>query len=189
MANIYNKLHPKNFDEAVGYIQQSLNDNLPFLNNIFGICERTVKMIDGRKYYSPSWFLNKYDYINLLPDDKLGNYCFFTLDEPREIEHEQGLKPKHTSGFNIIIWVDMRDNILTDDDRNLNWLLEYILEGIYATHMVRGRFTIDKVYNRAENIFQGFTTDEVDNQYLMQPYTGFRLHGEITIYEECLNVQ
>jgi hypothetical protein len=41
------------------------------------------------------------------------------------------------------------------------------------------------VYQTAENVFDGYTLDEVDNQYLMAPFAGFRLTGEMIIDEEC----
>ena len=43
------------------------------------------------------------------------------------------------------------------------------------------RWTLDF----AENVFKGFSTDEIDNQYLMQPYCGFRFAGKIEIEEDC----
>lgn len=188
MSNIYNKRVPRLFDEAVGYLQQALQGDALFsqyLDNIFGIAERTVKKIDGRNYFSPSWFVNGYDYINLLPDDKLGNYVFFTLDEPQEIEHEQGLQNRYTCGFNIILWAKF-DSISDEyGDRNREAVKSDFLRVIEGAWMRRGYFHIDRIYERAENVFQGFTTDEVDNQYMMQPYYGYRFHGEITISDIC----
>lgn len=188
MSNIYNKRVPRLFDEAVGYLQQALQGDAMFsqyLDNIFGIAERTVKKIDGRNYFSPSWFVNGYDYINLLPDDELGNYVFFTLDEPQEIEHEQGLQNRYTCGFNIILWAKFDSNIDTYQDRNREAVKSDFLRVIEGAWMRRGYFHIDRIYERAENVFQGFTTDEVDNQYMMQPYYGYRFHGEITISDIC----
>lgn len=188
MSNIYNKRVPRLFDEAVGYLQQALQGDEVFsryLDNIFGIAERTVKQIDGRNYFSPSWFINGFDYINLLPDDTLGNYVFFTLDEPQEIEHEQGLQNRYTCGFNIILWAKF-DSISDEyGDRNREAVKSDFLRVIEGAWMRRGYFRIDSIYERAENVFQGFTTDEVDNQYMMQPYYGYRFHGEITISDVC----
>ena len=188
MSNIFNKRVPRLFDEAVGYLQQALQGDETFsqyLDNIFGIAERTVKQIDGRNYFSPSWFVNGYDYINLLPDDTLGNYVFFTLDEPQEIEHEQGLQNRYTCGFNIILWAKFDANIDTYQDRNREAVKSDFLRVIEGAWMRRGYFRIDSIYERAENVFQGFTTDEVDNQYMMQPYYGYRFHGKITISDIC----
>lgn len=188
MSNVYNKRVPRLFDEAVGYIQQALQGDeffAQFLTNIYGLAERTVKQINGRKYFSPSWFLGGVDYIDLLPDGYLGNYVFFTLDEPQEIEHEQGLQNRYSCGFNIILWAKL-DSISDEwGDRNLEAIKSQFLRVVEGTWMKRGYFVIDRIYQRAENVFAGYTTDEVDNQYLMQPYFGYRFHGEITITDVC----
>ena len=191
MSNVHNKISPKLFDEAVGYIQQALQgDELfsVFLHNIFGIAERTVKMVNGRKYFTPSWFVGGVDYIDLLPDDKLGNYVFFTLDEPQEIEHEQGLQNRYSCGFNIILWARMDASIDTYGDRNREAIKSELMKVIEGAWMKRGYFFIDRIYEHAENVFNGFTTDEVDNQYFMQPYFGYRFHGEIAITDVCASV-
>ena len=190
MAEKHNKVHPVLFDEAIGYIQDKVVAD-PVLSmvfdNVFGIAERTVKMIGGGRFYTPSWFIGGNDYIGLLPDDKLGNYMFFTLDEPQEVEHQQGLPNRYTCGFSVIVWLKMKgQNIDADYDRNREWVKSTIMQCLESTWMKRGWFVIDRIYERAENIFQGFTTDEVDNQYLMQPYTGFRFHGELHITDVCV---
>lgn len=190
MVEKHNKVHPKLFDEAVGYIQDAIVGDYVLsqvFDNVFGIAERTVKMISGGRFYTPSWYIGGGDYVGLLPDDKLGNYVFFTLDEPQEVEHEQGLPNRYTCGFNIIVWVRLHgEDVDADRDRNREALKSTILRCIEGTWMKRGWFTIDRIYERAENVFQGFTTDEVDNQYLMQPYVGYRFHGELHITDVCI---
>ena len=188
MSNIYNKVEPKLFDEAVGYLQQSLqNDGFftEFLGNIFGIAERNVKQIDGVKYFTPNWYIGGGEYVGLLPDEYLGNYVFFTLDEPQEIAHEQGLQNRYTCGFNIILWAKFDSISDRDGDRNRERIKADFLDCIEHAWMKRGAFSIDRIYEHAENVFQGYTTDEVDNQYMMQPYFGYRFHGELMIMDEC----
>jgi hypothetical protein len=41
------------------------------------------------------------------------------------------------------------------------------------------------VWEKAENIFKGFTLDEIESQFLMQPYCGWRFEGIIEISTEC----
>ena len=47
---------------------------------------------------------------------------------------------------------------------------------------------MSRVYHKAENVFDGFTIDEIDNQFLMSPYFGMRVTGEIYVDTDCLNV-
>ena len=190
MAEKYNKVHPKLFDEAIGYIQDAVVGDTTLskvFDNVFGIAERTVKMIGGGRFYTPSWFIGGNDYIGLLPDDKLGNYMFFTLDEPQEVEHEVGMPNRYSCGFSVIVWLKMQgQNVDADLDRNREAVKSAIMKCVEGAWMKRGWFLIDRIYERAENVFQGFTTDEVDNQYFMQPYIGFRFHGELHITDECI---
>lgn len=191
MSNIFNKSVPKLFDEAVGYLQDALQaDNFfnKFLNNIFGIAERTVKMVDGIKYYSPNWYIGRGEYVGLLPDEYLGNYVFFTLDEPQEIEHEQGLQNRYTCGFSVILWAKFDSVSDQYGDRNREAIKSDFLKVLEGAWMKRGYFVINRIYEHAENVFQGYTTDEVDNQYFMQPYFGYRFHGELTITDDCTNI-
>jgi hypothetical protein len=49
----------------------------------------------------------------------------------------------------------------------------------------KGSFTVQRIYERAENVFDGFTLDEVDNQFLMSPFAGFRFYGEMIVTNDC----
>ena len=62
-------------------------------------------------------------------------------------------------------------------------ILRALNGGIRMRH---GAFRIDEIYTRAENVLQGFTTDEVDNQFLMSPFCGFRFHGTMTVMDVCV---
>lgn len=44
---------------------------------------------------------------------------------------------------------------------------------------------VDRVAERAENIYRGYDHGEIEGQFLMFPYTGFRLEGEMVINEQC----
>jgi hypothetical protein len=49
-----------------------------------------------------------------------------------------------------------------------------------------GTIVINRIYELAENVYRGFTLDEIDNQFLMHPFAGFRFAGELGIDETCL---
>ena len=49
-----------------------------------------------------------------------------------------------------------------------------------------GRIEINRIYELAENIYRGFSLDEVDNQFLMAPYGGFRFEGIMEVTETCI---
>jgi hypothetical protein len=79
----------------------------------------------------------------------------------------------------------MRTVGATYDDRNTEQLKEQVLKTLRRGWLKHGSITLERVYERAENVFNGFSLNEVDNQYLMSPFAGFRVTGEMQIDEEC----
>jgi hypothetical protein len=49
-----------------------------------------------------------------------------------------------------------------------------------------GRIILNRIYERAENIYRGYTLSEIDNQFLMHPFAGFRFDGILEFDELCL---
>ena len=178
---------PKLVDALIGDIQDALKANLSWLDYSFGRSQRLVTMKDGAEKYFPGIYLDKGDYINVFPNDQYGNFSFFSVEDPQEI-------PAYSpNNFNIIkvryglvIWYDASRIFSATDDRNTEALKADVLrvlgrEGKY----VHGNVTVDRIYDRAENIYRGYNLKEVDTQFLMYPYGGFRLEGELKYKETC----
>ena len=185
MERVVKKANPTLFDKAFGYIQDALATNLLWLNHILPQAERLVKEINGRKVYTPNIYVGENEYEQILPDAQdIGNYSFFILEEPQEVHYEVGSRVKMSSPFSLIVWLDIR-SVYNEDLRDMEMVKRDILRAIRRTWMRNGHFHIERIYQRAENIFKEFTMDEVDIEFLMQPYCGFRFRGEIVIEEEC----
>lgn len=173
------------FDRVIQGLQDALG-NLSWLNHVFGRSERLVVMRDGIRRYTPNVYKGKGEYIQLLPDNTgLGNYCFFVMDDPQTVTVPYGNSNRVKAPFSLIVWCDMRTVGATKDDRNTESLKEEVLKTVRRAWLRHGAVTLDRVYERAENVFTGYTIDEVDNQYLMSPFAGFRITGEMIIDEEC----
>ena len=175
------------FDRVIQDLQDALS-SLSWLSHVFGRSERLVQLKDGVRKYSPNVYQGKGEYISLLPDNtKLGNYCFFVMEDPQTVSVPMQLQNRLRSPFSLIVWVDMRTVGATYDDRNTEQLKEQVLKTVRRALLKQGAVTVTRVYERAENVFQGYSLDEVDNQYLMAPFAGFRLTGEMYVDEECEN--
>ena len=61
-----------------------------------------------------------------------------------------------------------------------------VLNGRAGWHLTGGRIVLNKIYERAENIYRGYTLSEIDNQFLMHPFSGFRFDGLLEFDELCL---
>ena len=185
MDRIPIKTNAKLFDKVIGYVQTGLANNLSWLNYAFGKAERLVKNINGKRYYTPNLYIGKNEYELIEPDSNIGNYCFFTLDEPQQVSYEVGDRTYLKCPFSLIVWVDMR-TIETDDERNTESVKQDILRTLNGKLWLKeGHITINRIWEKAENVFKGFTLDEIDNQFLMQPYCGWRIEGEMECFTEC----
>lgn len=183
MATLYKKQNPHLFDRAINAIEEELSDRVAWLNKIFGNAERLIKQIDGVRYYTPNWYNSDNDYTLLAPDSRLGNFAFFVLDEPIDLDFMQADRATCTTPFSLIVWGDMR-TIAADRDKEL--AKQDILQALATMRIREGRFTINRIYEKAENVFEGFTFDEIENQFLMHPFAGWRFEGEMTIKTDCI---
>lgn len=175
-------------DKVIEELQTALKANLLWLDVAYGRCERLVKSIEGKRYYTPNVYAGKDQYLSLLPDDVRGCYSFFVMREPQEIVQMIQNEIRVQSPFSLIVWVDMRkvEKVMRlPDERNTEYVKEQILSVLNRPVTRKGSITLRMVYERAENVFNGFTLDEVDNQYLMSPFAGFRFDGVMTITNDC----
>ena len=177
-------MHDKCINELAGI----LKDRLPWLDASYGRCERLVKMVQGKRYYTPNIYKGKDQYESLLPDDKRGCYSFFVLREPQSLLREVQTEVRIKSPFSLIVWFDMRrveKEMNLPDTRNTEYVKEAVLSVLETAFPQKGSITLSDIYERAENVFNGFTLDEVDNQFLMSPFAGFRFDGEMIVTNDC----
>lgn len=175
---------PQLFDKVIAEMQQGIADSVPWLDHVFGRAERLVKMVNGRKYYTPNVYVGGTEYMPVAPDSGIGNFAFFVTDDPTEIvDFSMHVRNKLKTPFGLIVWMDMRT---VGDDRNTMSVKAELLHALNGRFLIRsGRWEISEIYERAENIYSGFSLDEINNQFLMHPYAGFRFDGTLYTQEEC----
>lgn len=183
-------------DRVIGSIQQGLVDNLPWLDAAFGRSQRLTKEMNGRRIITPNVYCGGWnghgenDYVEVSPDSKIGNFAFFEVEEPQTLT--PGVWARSIKApISIIFWFDLRRVYEESTNRNTEYLKAQILrvlEGRAEWHLPQGRLTLNRIYERAENIYRGYTLSEVDNQYLMHPFAGFRFEGVLEFDELCFEV-
>lgn len=190
MATDYLPIHTKPylFDKVIHELQQALKNGLPWLDYSFGRVERLVKTVNDKRLYTPNIYKGNDQYEQLLPDDRLGCFSFFVLHEPQEIMNRMQLEVRIKTPFSLIVWVDMRKvekAMQLPDERNTEYIKEQVLSCIATSFLKKGSVSVARIYEKAENVFDGFSLDEVDNQFLMSPFAGFRFYGEMIVTNDC----
>ena len=180
-------------DLHIGEIQKGLVDNISWLNAAFGRAQRLSKMINGKRVITPNVYCGGWnghgenDYIEVSPDAKIGNFAFFDIEDPQTIEAAPWARTI-TVPFGLVVWFDLTRVYNTAMNRNTEKLkadILHVLNGRTGWHLTEGRIIINRIFERAENIYKGYTLSEIDNQFLMHPFGGFRFDGLLEYEEYC----
>lgn len=179
---------PELLDVVINNIQTGLRDNLGWLDKAFGRAERLVKYgANQKKIYTPNIYIGGNEYQEVTPDAGIGNFSFFWIDDPQTVDWTPKQSIGLKSPFSLIVWFDYRTVFNDPNTRNKERIKRDILDVLNGGFWLKdGRIEINRIYELAENIYRGFSLDEVDNQFLMAPYGGFRFEGIMEVTETCI---
>ena len=170
-------------DAAVESINAVIGAALSWINT-YGISESLKKQVDDQEYNYPAIYSSKGNYVELFPDAKKGNFCFWVIDNLELIDYET---QRWAANFELICWFDFR-NVYTSDyetrsifnvAKNITDVLEGSVSNIQIT--VTG-VSKENVYAKWEDGFN----KETNRQFLKRPYGGFRVDGIITYFKDDL---
>ena len=168
---------------SINGISAILLKKLLWLDNAYG---RAYRLVDGDNNIYPAAHASNNEYISLLPSDMLGNYLFFELEDPHQIIAYS--QERHVSRFraNLIVWFnladiygDITDKIQSDD------IKEEILKALAYRFHPGVTIEVVEIYENAENIYKRYSLKQVDTQFLMLPYYGFKFVLNITERKIC----
>lgn len=170
-------------DVVISEMQDILDTELPWLSNVYGRAQTLRSREGNREHLYPAQLLGS-EYQDLRPNDTIANFCFFTLKDPQEVKFNKNDHNITKTPCSIIFWFNLynSDNWQMSEEIK-NDVMDVLTRSMY---LKTGRFDVEKIYNEAENIYKGFSLKEVDSQYLMHPFGGFRVEGKLTQKETCL---
>jgi len=181
-------------DRIFGEMQTGLVNGVSWLDVAFGRAQRLVKVTPaGRRITTPNVYAGGWnghgpmDYVEVSPDSGIGNFSFFVVDDPEVVLPGVGLK-EFRAPFGLIVWFDCRRVFGKDDVRNTEKLKADVLKvltGRSGFALRSGHIEVARIFEQAVNIYRGFSLDEVDNQFLMHPFGGFRIEGTLSFLEVC----
>ncbi len=182
MDRIPQKSNPCLFDKEVLKIQKALADSFSWLDHSIGICETLTDIKDGKRFVSANLYKGGGEYEQIMPCEELGNFSFFTLKDAQKVQNSANLVK---SPFSLIIWYDMGKVSLPSDERNTEQIKGQILGVLQNLHL-SPRIEIEEVYEKAKNVFADYSYDVTANQYMMAPYAGLRIDGNIYASVPCI---
>lgn len=202
VVNIQFKTNPVLLDKVLQDMQKALTAQLDWLDLAFG---RSYKLVehrqDGNKFIYPAAYNGHGEYVSLLPSDTYGNFSWFDIYDPQKITQVTQALPQYTFDGAIVFWYDLSkiyddDSVLHTEEIKDQVIRLLTTPGIITTI---GRFSINAVYERFENIYKGYSIEKVynnyvysgediqdiDKQFFMYPYAGLRIEFTLTTRELC----
>lgn len=180
------KTSPVLLDRAIQSIQRHLLEKLPWLDAAFGRAYKITQQTDGDEFTYPAVYIGNNEYASVLPNDNVGNFCWLDIYDPQRVIN---ISPRHNQlsvNGAIIFWYDS-SSIYADDsclytEEIKNEILKTLTSNILPN---TGKIELDEIYERFENIYEGYSTETVGKQYFMHPYAGLRIEFTLTLKELC----
>lgn len=201
-VQIRTKENPVILDKVIQDLQQVLKDKLLWLDKAFG---RSYKLVehrpDGDKFIYPAAYIGNSEYASLLPNDNYGNFSWFDIYDPQIVTAVTQSLPQFTFSGAIVFWYNL-DSIFADSDvMYTEEIKDDVIKVLTTPGIIKttGRLTINKIFERFENIYKGYSLEKVynsniykgdniqsiDKQFFMHPYSGLRVEFELTTRELC----
>lgn len=201
-VNNITKTNPVLLDRTIDEIRLHLTNHFEWLNYAFGKAYTMTEYRRGEgKFIYPAFYNGNGEYKSLLPNDNYGNFSWFDIYDPQNVEYQNPFLPSLIFQGAIIFWINLQ-SIPGYDNNNLIYTEEIkndILRLMTAPGFISdGNFTITKIYERFENIYKGYSIEKVynsikesnlqamDKQFLLYPYAGMRFEFTAYIKEKCI---
>jgi len=171
-------------DRCAAELAGALELNLDWLTKAYGKAD----LRDLGNGLVPVIYTGTHDdtgYLGLLPDRKLGNYCFLLPDPKQDSKHFAGFQ-QDTFQATLIFSFDIRD-VYPDDheDRTIENVKYDIKEVLSKYNFSSFVWRHEKTIEGAKNIFAGVSHKEVNNQFDLRPHMVLGLRGTFKINEPC----
>lgn len=178
---------PQLLDKVVKQVRDKFKEKLTWLDTVFGLAFVNTMRIDKKDYKYPAVYIGKQEYVNALPTEQYGNYCFFEAEDPTTYNPDYVGKHQITSRLSIIFYVNMDDLYQDDLVHRIENVKRLILDVLASPGILKngGSLRVNKIYQRVENVFNNYQLTQINEQFLMYPYVGLRFECLVSHTESC----
>lgn len=186
--------NPVGLDVAIVELQKAIA-LLPYVSASFGRARIHKETVNGDIVTTPKVYQGEKDYYNPMPNDNFVSSTFMVATGPEKCEDfELFGQNEFERDIAIIFWGNLSAIDNSKDYIFLEEIKEDFLKAIrYCKCFKSYNSYIDEKYNEVFKEFTSYLNSqsrdtsnaEINTQYLMYPYSGFRMNLTITYTQEC----
>lgn len=202
IVQIIYKENPVLLEKVIQDLQKALNTKLSWLNYAFGRAYKLVQHTDdGGKFTYPAVYNGHGEYLSVMPNDKFGNFSWFDIYDPQEVQTTIQSRPQITFEGALIFWYNL-DLIYEDDSvSHTEEIKDEVLTLLTTPGLLtsNSHFNVKRVYERYENVYKDYMIEKIynsnsykgegiqsiDKQFFMHPYACLRVEFSLTTRESC----
>lgn len=173
---------PKLLDASLLEIQTVLSERLPWLDFAYGKAQRLVRIVNEREEYYPGVYTGGEEHADVRPNDQIGNFSFFDVDKNQEIESSDRRSYDIKTKAGLVFWFNYK-TIYPDDweARSLDNVRFEVLEVLRTLVVQKSQVKVLGTVEDAASMYPGYRNREVDDQFLMRPFGGFRVNLSLRV--------
>lgn len=179
--------NPVNLEIPLNELQQSIA-TIPWIEASFGRAWKVSRMNEMKKpeYYPEVWQGADKDLLNVMENDNLAAHSFWYVADPANVQDwNNGLYSRIERTVHLIVLFNLKRI-----DPNLTYrfteeLKRDILDKLRTTRLSSATLTINRVFEDPNQVFNGFTIKETENQTFVHPWGGFRFECLLNYTESC----
>lgn len=178
---------PALLDIPLAEFNTKLGTKFGWINNRFGKAQRLTRLNDKKQTINyPGIYTGQgKEYASLLPHEGYGNFSFWDVEGDYDIEWQDNQLQIVEADIGLVLWMNLNQVLASAELRNLETIKEQIIDFFTTARVLRTRFQLTGVTERNAAIYKGYTTKEIDQQYLMHPFAGLRFNGRIRYEKLC----
>ena len=175
----------KLIDSVLLELQTGLASQLSWLNHAFGKASQQQYLKEGQRIVRPSVYVGGEDYLVVFPDEHIGNFTFFDVYDPEKLNDSSGFNAVVNAKVGLVLWFDYRSVYSSDwQQRSIDNVKFDLVQALKSVRLRKSRMKIIESFERVDNIYKGYTHNEINRNFLMRPYGGLKIDLELDYNEK-----
>lgn len=181
---------------AIRDISEALS-SLMWMNKVFGRAYRLVRYdADGDKTVYPAAYNGNGDYITLEPSDDYGNFAWFDIYDPQEIDMQENNTTGVVYDMALVCWYNQKSVGFDEYEIKTELIKAELIElltknGLFRT--VRAKVELERIYEDPVNVYKSYSMEKIYNRFdyagteeqdkfsFMYPYACIRIDFRLKI--------